>query len=334
MKQSNDYKVLVIGPTLIDIYFVGEATRLDQHAPVAVVESNIQLLSVGGAANAAVSLARLGIPTAFVTALGGYDVGAQAKKILEESGLRICACTVSEYRQPTKTRVYAGQQLVARCDTNFAEVQVQDHIRDTFARAAIGNSKHPAAILIVDYGNAVITETVLQVILKHAVENGIPVVAAPDNKRMRYYRGCDTIILTERQACQYTGDADPNYAASKIYHELRPKHLLLSQRELFVLYGPEIEGKCFPVPPSTMRDTCGCHDAVAAIVAAGVAKGAAIEDIAKHGAAAYAAAAELLGAVPINSDDVKRKLAYYQALDAAKEQTDDAGTSGTADQHT
>lgn len=312
---SESPQAFVIGPTLVDIYFIGKATRLDRNAPVPLIDTTHQLVGAGGAANTAVTLARLGLPTGFVTAIGEGPEQSQIIKCLDEPNLRLCACFIKDYKNPVKTRVFTEtHQLVARFDAHTDELKVEDHICDTFGRAAMGNGpEHPKVILISDYGNAVVTEEVLTAVFRYAQEQSIPIVADPAIRRMQLYKNCHIIMTTAAQACEYTRCADYAQAANKLYNELRPKYLFLTLgAEGALLYDNSLHPRHYPALPAVQRSSCGCGDATVAALTYAVATQMPIDDAAKYAVAAGAAEVEVFGAVPVGAHDVFRKMLHYE----------------------
>lgn len=297
--------VLVIGPTLTDIYFIGEASRLDQTAAVPVVDVKLTAHNFGGAANAASTLARLGANTTFITVLGGDPGGTKAEAELPCANLQLCACKLPQYTHPTKTRIYANRRLVARFDTDTDEPQVQDYIRDKFNWVCQHKPK-PDAILISDYGNSVITPDVIGTVLAYAKEHNIPVIADPAVARLQYYRECYALTpsIAQLNAAGVT--------AQELYKALQPKYLLVTMAEQgALLYDDTLHVREFPALLARHRCSIGAGDAVAAALTYATAEGAPIVDAVKYSMAAGAAAVEAFGAVPVSAHDVMRKTLYY-----------------------
>ena len=61
--QLSNTKVGVIGDIMLDTYWWGGVDRISPEAPVPIVSLQRKELRVGGAANVALNLASLGVPT-------------------------------------------------------------------------------------------------------------------------------------------------------------------------------------------------------------------------------------------------------------------------------
>jgi bifunctional ADP-heptose synthase (sugar kinase/adenylyltransferase) len=148
MTQSKQ-RALLVGPTFLDIYFIGKPTRLDYSAAIPVVTVDTIAYALGGAGVVAQGLKHLGLDVTLVTALGGGESAGQIAALLDEANIPVSACNLSEYRPPTITRVYTDKRLVACFEMDTHELQVQDHVSDMFKRAT---TTKPDVIVIADYG--------------------------------------------------------------------------------------------------------------------------------------------------------------------------------------
>ena len=63
--------VLVVGDVMLDKYYYGEVTRISPEAPVPVTHVTSQKETLGGAANVAHNLARLGCQIGIAGYVGG-----------------------------------------------------------------------------------------------------------------------------------------------------------------------------------------------------------------------------------------------------------------------
>jgi D-beta-D-heptose 7-phosphate kinase/D-beta-D-heptose 1-phosphate adenosyltransferase len=305
--MTTPVKALVIGPTLLDAYYMGQVIGLDQTAPIPRVDVMSRAHGFGGAACAAQTLVRMGAEVSFVTALSPDEVGEKILEALSLQSIRVFPARAPNYRNPTKHRVFAGDRLVSRFDTDTAEAKVDDHIRDMLARAA--QVQKPDVILLSDYGNAVITEGNLHAILAYANQEKIPVVVDPSIKRMQYYRNVHTITPSRDQLTDYIrGDMPLTRALRELWRDITPKHVVVTRGEQGASLFNETTCLNYPAIPAHCRDSCGAGDAFTAALAYSI--GGDPDNIKKAihlGLAAGAAEVENVGAVPVGAHDVLRK---------------------------
>ena len=146
--------VIVLGDAVLDVWLAGESNRLCREAPVPVVEVHSRSSAPGAAANTAVNLAALGGDVTLVSVLGDDAEAGVLRRMLAEAGVGTQGLVTDPGRRtPTKQRLVAGDQLVARYDTS-----PQRDPGNGAARACVGAltatlRMHPtAAVVVGDYG--------------------------------------------------------------------------------------------------------------------------------------------------------------------------------------
>lgn len=70
----SDVKILVIGDVMLDYYLFGDVNRISPEAPVPVVEISSKESRLGGAANVALNIQRLGATPILLTKIGRAHV--------------------------------------------------------------------------------------------------------------------------------------------------------------------------------------------------------------------------------------------------------------------
>src|SRR3970040_2832394 len=117
IKRFNELRILVIGDIMLDRYIWGRVKRISPEAPVPVLKVSGENLSVGGAANVAVTLKSLGAKVELFGIIGsdyeGENLIDQLKQIdIDSKGI------IYDLERPTttKTRLIAESQHIERVD--------------------------------------------------------------------------------------------------------------------------------------------------------------------------------------------------------------------------
>ena len=115
IRRISGVRVLVVGDVMLDTYLDCRALGVADEAPVPLLEVRSQSSALGGAANVARNLARLGAHTALVGLVGGDSQGEVVGKLLRESGVD---GLLLRTQRPTilKTRVLSGDHYYLRLD--------------------------------------------------------------------------------------------------------------------------------------------------------------------------------------------------------------------------
>lgn len=122
-------RVLVIGDVLLDEYVTGRPARMSREAPLPVLEFEQRRLIPGGAANPAVTIARLGSQVMLAGVTGEDAAGQQLRALLQARGID-CAALVSEAGRATTVKLRIMAQTGLRYPQQMARL-------DTISRAAL-----------------------------------------------------------------------------------------------------------------------------------------------------------------------------------------------------
>lgn len=106
-------KVLIIGDAMLDVYLDGTVSRICREAPVPIVDIQRVDAMPGGAANAAVNLARLGAEVRYLSIIGRDREGELLEESLNGHGVDTSLIIGDPARQTiTKQRITAGPPTV------------------------------------------------------------------------------------------------------------------------------------------------------------------------------------------------------------------------------
>jgi len=306
-----DDRVLVIGATILDQYYIGRATRLDQTAAVPVVDVSPTRMfsSVGGGANAAANVAHLAMPVAFVSVVG-EDAASRAYADKEDDLITKYLLRHAEYQLPQKHRVYAQGNLAARFDVDERpKVNVEDQVVDLFHKAA--DDMRPSVILVSDYDKGVCTPRVLEAVMRWASANDCPVIVDPVPAHTAYYKGATALLPNERELlAMLPGVKGPLDGGPVLCQALEAHSCIVTcGDEGLVFVAPDMPVHRVPAVPAKVIDTCGAGDAVAAAIAYGHAVGMKAEEMLRFAAVAGAVCVENGGAGPVSLHEIHRRLA-------------------------
>ncbi|MBX3112028.1 MAG: D-glycero-beta-D-manno-heptose 1-phosphate adenylyltransferase [Fimbriimonadaceae bacterium] len=218
-----DLRVLVVGDLMLDMYVRGAVHRVSPEAPVPVVraadQDPDQDVCLGGAANAALNLARLGVKVELVGCLGDDAPGRSflARAADEQIGTGAVE-TVAGRRTTTKTRVLGGGQQVVRVDvedTSDFENSVYERLSDSLV-TALSADKFDAVVLS-DYAKGVCAPNLCANLMRTAGLRGVKVYVDPKGVDVEKYRGACLVKPNEAEMsaiARHHGWAEDAVAAS------------------------------------------------------------------------------------------------------------------------
>ncbi len=226
----------------------------------------------GGAANVAVNLARLGVPTRLVGVVGKDGAGDSLQEILESRDIRCDFHRVQDRPTITKTRVQSrGQQLI-RLDQERVAAMPGDAIVSVLQKSI----KDAGAVVLSDYGKGTLADIAKMITASR--EAGVPVLVDPKGDDFSRYRGAT--VLTPNQAefeavvgvCESENELVSQ--ARKMLDDLEMNALLITRSEKgMLLLEADMEPLFLRAQAREVFDVTGAGDTVIATLAGAVASG-------------------------------------------------------------
>jgi D-beta-D-heptose 7-phosphate kinase/D-beta-D-heptose 1-phosphate adenosyltransferase len=317
LTKFNEGRILVVGDVILDDFLYGDAERISPEAPVPVVDIKRQNTQLGGAANVVNNLCALGAKAALCGVIGNDDGGNRILKLLH--GLNVPTDgTVVEIGRDTavKTRVVAANQQVVRFDredksplSNAARKKLQDFIR----RA----QKNFNAIIISDYGKGVISADLVEVILKTAKTQGMPVLVDPKPENFGLYVGATVVTPNLKEAGVALGrkldTAEKVEAGGKeIIEKFKPEMALITRGEQGMsLFRAGTKPHHVPTRARQVYDVTGAGDTVIATFTLALTAGADPVEAAEISNQAAGVVVGKLGTATVSQSEIRTSIARF-----------------------
>jgi len=314
--------ILVVGDLMLDRYLWGSVDRISPEAPVPILHLQSSHNRMGGAANVALNLVRLGCRTSLIGVVG-EDANAgsllQLIKDADVDGSEIC----SDKSVPTttKTRVIAGNQHILRVDD---EVVLQQSLeqQDLLSLRIIKflRDHKPDAVILQDYNKGVLTKRIIGGILDEAKILSIPVAVDPKCDNFFAYKNVALFKPNFKElVAQFTFPITTSQESlERASHSLREvlghemSCITLSERGVYI-----DDTKASGVYPTTSReivDVCGAGDAVISVLTLGYLSGLTHEQLAHASNVAGGAVCAHVGVTPITIEVLRKELAVERFL--------------------
>jgi rfaE bifunctional protein kinase chain/domain len=194
-------RVLVVGDLMADEYVTGRVSRISREAPVLVLLHEEAKVFPGGAANAAANIASLG-GTCEMAGVVGQDL--MAGQLCDELNRRGVATslTLPDASRPTttKTRISASSQQsvtqqIVRVDKE-AHRPLSAELESRLLEAIVARLDDFDALLLSDYGNGVLTDSMIARLMEAALAKQ-KVVAVDSQGDLARFKGA--WVLTPNQ---------------------------------------------------------------------------------------------------------------------------------------
>ena len=190
LNDVKNCKILVVGDVMLDKYYFGEVTRISPEAPVPINHVTKVKETLGGAANVAHNLARLGCNSILIAEIGKDNHGDTFLKKLKNCGVDGSKIFRSNKPTTTKIRVISGHQQMLRLDfEDTSEIQCDE----IFWENIISAIKNVHAVIISDYGKGVCTDEICKKIILECRKNKKIVIIDPKGDNWQKYCGASFI---------------------------------------------------------------------------------------------------------------------------------------------
>jgi len=263
-------KIIVIGDVMLDRYWSGQASRISPEAPVPVVRVNNHEDRVGGAANVALNIARLGGHVTLLGVVGDDTEGALLKHMLEAEGVNCKFVFQAAMRTICKLRIMAQHQQLIRVDFEHVPLQFD---RAALQALLLDHLLDHDVLVLSDYGKGTLADVTAYI--RNAKQVGLKVLVDPKGTDFQRYATADVITpnLAELQAV-VGACADELALQSKSRKLIANKQisaLLLTRGEAgMTLVLPE-SSHSLPAQAKDVFDVTGAGDTVIAVMSLGMA---------------------------------------------------------------
>jgi len=286
-------RIMVIGDIMIDQFVIGQVNRISPEAPVPVVKFKHEEFRLGGAANVAHNIRKLGGSVRLLGVLGLDDAGTQLLAELKRAS--IDPSDVFSERERTTTRklrvVTSRNQQVARIDYE-TDKALSRGIVDKLSALLKSQIATADVIVVSDYLKGLLNQELMAELLLSAKDHGVPVFVDPKAPHLNWYSGCSLMTPNHHEAEKATGmriqtEDEARAAASTLQTSVPCTSVLITRGEHGMwltdgsLPGADRVESALPTTAREVADVTGAGDTVIAMMALSVAAGANLSEAAE-----------------------------------------------------
>ncbi len=283
---------LVVGDVMLDVYLNCAALGVANEAPVPLLEILQQTEVLGGAANVAANLARMGVRTQLVAMIGGDAEGQRLAGLLSELGVAFHPLITA---RPTarKTRILSEGHYYLRIDDEDTSA-LTDSEADALCRIAAEASGNTTLLVVSDYSKGLINAASACGLEAMAKRVDLKVVADLKPQSVGYWNRLDLITpnLNEARALRSllnqssAENLEESELAKELSQELGCDVVLKLAGSGMVAVTRHGEVSRFKALCQLPRNSSGAGDTVLSALAAALGAGATLEEAASLASAA------------------------------------------------
>ncbi len=276
--QFPNAKVLVLGDVMLDRYWFGATNRISPEAPVPVVRVQQNEERAGGAANVAMNIASLNVPTQLLGLIGNDETGSALTQLLEKQKIYCNFVKLDTHPTITKLRILSRHQQLLRLDfeEDFHQAPT-DELLDKLKSAV----KNVGALILSDYGKGTLAQ--VQKMIQIARQANVPVLIDPKGTGFERYRGATLLTpnMSEFEAVvgKCENEEDIIEKGLKLISDINLTALLVTRSEKgMTLLRPNQPVYHLPTVAKEVFDVTGAGDTVISVLATALADGRSFEE--------------------------------------------------------
>lgn len=306
-KRFQSSKVIVLGDIMLDEYLLCKIDRISPEAPVPVGLVNERLQKLGGAANVAFNLKKLGLDVTLVSIVGNDAPAKILSKLLKKEGISSHIVQAPEVITPIKTRVISRYQQLIRLDQENCMAGFRSsELTEVLSKIA---NKHNFVIFS-DYNKGCLADIKFMIDICKKV--GLMIFVDPKSKDFSKYSGAHFVTPNESELKEALGYSDWNEELKSATIKLLKDHNINGVLCTRAEKGATLfeSGRVVNVDPvnANLFDVTGAGDTVISVFAACIYSGSSVVEAAKCSMVAAGTTIRKMGTTAITYDELLEQL--------------------------
>ncbi|HEY5534567.1 MAG TPA: PfkB family carbohydrate kinase [Ignavibacteria bacterium] len=311
INNASDKLICIIGDVMLDLYLLGEVTRISPEAPVQVFETKKSEPKLGGAANVSLNIKTLG-SNPFLIGVVGDDSNANILKSTLKSNYQTTKGIVTEKLRPTtsKTRVISDSHHLIRIDSE-SKKDISKETKANIFKLLAEIADKIGIIILQDYNKGVLTKDVIKGIIDFAKSKGIKILVDPKFDNFFEYKDVFLFKPNKKEMEDAFGRKAKDINEIKelgkeLLNRINCQYLVLTLGEkgimIFEKSGNDIKISSIKTRARKVADVSGAGDTVISTIAVAIIGGASVNDAVMISNFAAGLVVEEVGIVPIDKE--------------------------------
>lgn len=311
--------VLVVGDVMIDSYLIGNVNRISPEAPVPILDVKNREYRLGGAANVALNLKKLGAEPILCSVIGNDEKSFIFMDLMAKSGLNTTGIVKSETRKTTiKYRIIGNRNQMLRIDDEMInELSIEDN-ESLLERISITMRKVKAdALVFEDYDKGVLSYSNIQKIIQLAKNENLIISTDPKKRNFESYSGVTLFKPNLKEFCNALSINRENISfktleenAQTFVNKYDIKYLMttLSEKGISVYDKANANFYHYPANELEVCDVSGAGDTVISVATLSLVAGLDIEQVALLSNLAGGVVCQYQGVVALDAELLKNAI--------------------------
>ncbi len=270
--------ILVIGDIILDNSVEYKSNRISPEAPVPILNYTKKKFFLGGAANVANNIKKIGSPVYLISKTGNDTNSKILQSLIKKNKIKSKIFT-SNGKCTVKKRLFNNEKMIARIDNDikidFSNLELNNLIK--FIKK---NIKKFSLLIISDYNKGIIKNNFLQKIFKIFNFHNKLIIVNPKKPKLKIYDGCQLIVPNLKEFNNFfSGKISLKQKFDKIFKTLSSlESIIVTRGEKNLIFKKKNENlKYFKVKKVKPIDVTGASDTFIAILSVFLSRNFSIE---------------------------------------------------------
>ena len=320
-EDFNHLNIMIIGDVMVDSYLWGKVERISPEAPIPIVALRKRENRMGGAANVAMNIKSMGANPILCSVIGTDDKGDHFLELLKKEKITDDGIVRSTRRiTTTKFRIFGNSYQMLRVDEEMDNNLLQaDYLTLIRVIDHILSKVKVDCIIFQDYDKGVITQKLIQDVVKRALAAKIPVTVDPKKKNFMAYQQVTLFkpnLKEMKDGLGLNNDLQENQSVIEAAQQLRTRLdcrfvlTTMSDKGILISLKDHDEERNIYIPAHMrmISDVSGAGDTVISLASLCLAMNRTPNEIAYISNLAGGLVCEEVGVVPINKDKLLKEV--------------------------
>lgn len=262
----NKSKIVVVGDLMIDEYWSGSVKRISPEAPVPVVKINNKDYLLGGAANVALNLKKIGCNVSLFGSIGDDNNGKLLTKIIKENKIKFFSSVKKNTKTISKLRIVSDSSHMIRLDFEDCMEKYKFNNEKVLKKEILSAD----TVVFSDYNKGTLKD--INLFIQFAKKYNKLVVVDPKGDDYSKYRGATLITPNLKEFYQAVGVKSNmkimSSHARKLIKKFKIENIIITKGSNGMSLVSKNNELHLPAIAREVYDVTGAGDTVVALMAA------------------------------------------------------------------
>lgn len=273
-------RIAVLGDIMLDMLYKGNCCRMLPESTTPVILKDIEMETLGGAANVYNNIVALGKNVDLFSVIGNDFAGNKILCMISDKKQYENIVVVDGLKSTVKCRVLSNDNhTLFRIDDENIELMQKLNLEKTYEKI-LNKIKSYSIVVISDYCKGFLSETFIQRVIAICIKNDIKILVDTKRKNIGCFANCHTIKITKKELFNIYNLSCGSVTeyAQRLLKELKCQNVIITDEGNSVKHIYNGGEKYYHPPVTRVIDSTGAGDVFMSVIASCLSEGETIEN--------------------------------------------------------